>query len=206
MTGDCHVRFRESVKVRFLCATRLVMLVQYKEEAEMILKELKARLKDNGLMANAEKTQVISYGRYEKENAQRQRRKANTFDFLGITHYIGTSRWGKFKVGRKTSKKRFRRSCVAMNRWLAEIRNKMPLREWWEQLIAKMKGHYAYYGISDNYRSIGVYYWKVIEMVHKWLNRRSQKKSMSWENYKKYLERYPLPKPRIVHRFYICSV
>ena len=73
----------------------LVILVQYKEEAEMIHKELKARLEANGLEANAEKTQAISFGRYEKENAQRQGRKANTFDFLGITHYIGTSRKGE---------------------------------------------------------------------------------------------------------------
>lgn len=180
-----------------------VILVQYKEEAEMILREIKQRLWGNGLETNVEKTKAISFGRYEKENAQRDGRKANTFEFLGITHYIGVTRWGKFKVGRKTSKKRFRRSCVAMNRWLASIRNELPLKEWWKQLTAKMKGHYAYYGISDNYRSIGVYYWRVTRMVYKWLNRRSQKKSMNWEGYSKYLERYPLPRPRIVHRFYI---
>ncbi len=184
----------------------LVILVQYKEEAGMIHQELKARLKANGLEANAEKTQAISFGRYEKENAQRQGRKANTFDFLGITHYIGVSRSGKFKVGRKTSKKRFGKSCVAMNRWLAENRNKLPLKELWKQLIAKINGHYAYYGISDNFRSIAGYYWEVRKMVYKWLNRRSQKRSMNWEGFWKYLERYPLPKPRIVHRLYICSV
>jgi RNA-directed DNA polymerase len=183
-----------------------VILVQYKEEAGMILRELKARLEANGLTANAEKTQAISFGRYEKENAQRQRRKANTFDFLGITHYIGTSRWGKFKVGRKTSKKRFRRSCETMNRWLAEIRNTMPLKEWWKQLIAKVRGHYAYYGVSDNGRSINAYYQKVRQMVFKWMNRRSQRKSMSWAKFCEYIKRYPLPTPRIVHKFYICSV
>lgn len=183
-----------------------VILVQYKEEAEMILKELRARLEANGLTANAGKTQAISFGRYEKENAQRQRRKANTFDFLGITHYIGTSRWGKFKVGRKTSKKRFRRSCEAMNRWLAQIRNTMPLKEWWKQLIAKVKGHYAYYGVSDNGRSLNAYYHRVRQMVYKWMNRRSQRKSMSWEKFCEYIKRYPLPTPRIVHKFYICSV
>ena len=183
-----------------------VVLVQYKEEAEMILQELKERLKANGLTANEEKTRAVSFGRFERQNARRDGRKANTFDFLGITHYIGVSRWGNFKVGRKTSKKRFRRSCVAMSLWLASIRNALPLKEWWRQLIAKMKGHYAYYGISDNSRSIGVYYWKVIRMVYKWLNRRSQKKSMSWEGFKKYLKRYPLPTPQIVHRFYVCSV
>jgi group II intron reverse transcriptase/maturase len=183
-----------------------VILVQYKEEAAMILKELKGRLEANGLTAHAEKTQAISFGRYEKENAQRQKRKASTFDFLWITHYIGTSRWGNFKVGRKTSKKRFRRSCVAMNRWLSEVRNRFPLKELWRQLVAKIKGHYAYYGISDNSRSISAYYRRVTVMVYKWLNRRSQRASMNWTEFNAYLKRYPLPMPMIMHKFYVCSV
>lgn len=184
----------------------LVILVRYKEDADMIHKELKARLEANGLEANAEKTQAISFGRYEKENAQKQRRKANTFDFLGITHYIDTSRMGTFKLGRKTSKKRFRRSCTAMNQWLSSVRNAMPLKELWGQIKAKMTGHYAYYGVSNNYRSLEEYHQNVRRMVFKWINRRSQRASMNWEKFKDYLRRYPLPRPRIVHRFYVCSV
>ena len=180
-----------------------VILVQHEEDTELILKELKQRLEENGLAVNAQKTRSISYGRNERGNAQRQGRKTNTFDFLGFTHYIGTSRWGTFKIGRKTSKKRIRRSCVAMNQWLKEIRSAMPLKEWWKQLSAKMRGHYAYYGVSNNSRSIEAYYHLVVRMVYKWLNRRSQKKSMDWEMYEQYLKRYPLPKPRIVHQFYV---
>jgi group II intron reverse transcriptase/maturase len=180
-----------------------VILAQYKVDAEMILREVKQRLDDNGLTVNEDKTRVVSFGRFEKENARRTGRKANTFDFLGFTHYISVTRWGKFKVGRKTSKKRIRRSFVVMNRWLAAIRNALPLREWWKLLSVKMLGHYAYYGVSDNSRSIGVYYWRITRIVYKWLNRRSQKAAMSWEGFKKYLEKYPLPKPRIVHRFYV---
>ena len=180
-----------------------VILVQYKEEAERILKELKVRLSVNGLTANAEKTQAISFGRYEKENAQRQGRKANTFDFLGITHYIGVSQMGKFKVGRKTSNKRYRRSCVAMSKWLASVRNELPMKQWWQQLTTKIKGHYAYYGVSDNSWSLNAYYQRIKQIVFKWINRRSQRKSMSWEKFSKYLKRYPLPKPQIVHKFYV---
>lgn len=180
-----------------------VVLVQRKEDAQMVHTELKQRLGENGLVMNEEKTRVLSFGRFEKENAQRTGRRPNTFDFLGITHFIGISRWGNFKVGRKTSKKRMRRSCVAMSQWLASIRNTTPLKEWWKLLTAKMLGHYAYYGISDNSHSIGVYYWQVRRMVYKWLNRRSQKASMSWDGFHKYLEQYPLPKPRIVHKFYV---
>jgi len=180
-----------------------VVLVRYKDDAEMIHRELKQRLADNGLTVNEDKTRVVSFGRFEKVNARRAGRKPNTFDFLGFTHYIGVSRWGSYKVGRKTSKKRMRRSLGAVGKWLRAIRNVIPLKEWWKLLGAKMLGHYAYYGVSDNSRSIGVYYWQVRRMVYKWLNRRSQRSSMNWEGFLKYLERYPLPKPRIVHKFYV---
>ena len=184
----------------------LVILVQLWDEAKMVHKELKERLKTNGLMVNEDKTRIMSFGRYEKENARNQGRRPNTFDFLGITHYIGVSRTGTFKIGRKTAKKRLRRSLVTMNQWLSQNRNAMPLKELWGQLIAKIRGHYAYYGISDNGYSINVYFYKVKQMVYRWLNRRSQKPSMSVEKFYLFLKRFPLPKPQIVHRFYLCSV
>jgi len=90
-----------------------------------------------------------------------------------------------------------------MNRWLAAVRNAASVKEWWKFLASKMRGHYAYYGVTDNSRSIAKYYLEVIILVHKWLNRRSQRKSMNWEGYEKYLEKFPLPKPRIVHKFSI---
>jgi len=180
-----------------------VILVRYKEEAEMIHRELKQRLGDNGLMMNEEKTHVIGFGRFEKEHALRAKRRPNTFDFLGFTHFIGVNWRGTFKLRRKTSKKRLRRSIVAMNKWLSSIRNTIPVKELWGLLSAKIRGHYAYYGISDNSRSISIYFWKVRKLVYKWLNRRSQKSSMNWEGFQKYLEKFPLPKPRIVHKFYI---
>ena len=183
-----------------------IALIQYKEDAEMIHNELKQRLGDNGLVTNDEKTHVISFGRFERENARRAKRRPNTFDFLGFTHYIGMNRWGKFKLARKTSKKRLRRSLVAMNKWLSSIRNALPLKELWRQLSAKIRGHYEYYGVSDNGRSIGIYFYKVRILVYTWLNRRSQKSSMNWEGFQKYLDKFPLPQPRIVHKFYVCSV
>ena len=180
-----------------------VIVMQLREEAQRILRELKARLAENGLMVNEEKTRVVSFGRFEKERSQRDKRKTNTFDFLGFTHYIGTSREGKFMVGRKTSKKRMQRSCVAMNRWLSKVRGAMPLRQLWEELAVKMEGHYGYYGVSDNTKGLQTYYANVKKMAHKWVNRRSQRLSMSWEEFKSYLQRYPLPRPRIMYQLYI---
>lgn len=194
MKGECHV-------VRY--CDDFVILIQYKDEAAMLLEGIKQRLSENGLATNDDKTKVVSFGRFEKENAKRTKRKANTFDFLGITHYIGVSQRGGFKVGRKTSGKRFRRSMVAMNRWLATVRNTVPLKDLWKMLAARMRGHYAYYGVSDNSRSLNTYYYRVRRMAHKWLNRRSQRASMNWDNLCAYVKKFPLPEPRIIHQFYV---
>jgi len=129
------------------------------------------------------KSRRISFGRYEKENAGRQNRRPNTFDFLGFTHYSDKTRNGKFKLGRKTSRKKFVTKCKEMNLWLKKIRNKEKTKEWWKTLRSKLKGHFQYYGVNGNYREIESYYKETIRLLHKWLNRRSQKRKMSWEKF-----------------------
>ena len=69
-------------------------------------------------------------------------------------------------------------------------------------LASKLRGHYQYYGISGNSRMLKVFYYQVMRMVHKWLNRRSQRNRWNWERYLNYLRSYPLPLPYIVHKFY----
>jgi group II intron reverse transcriptase/maturase len=83
-----------------------VILVQYKAEAQEIMDKMRKQFKRYELEFNKEKTRVLSFGYYEKENARKQRRRLNTFDFLGLTHYCSQTLKGKFKVGRKTSTKR----------------------------------------------------------------------------------------------------
>lgn len=180
----------------FLC------LVRYKEDATKIEKALKERFKRCGLELHPDKTRTLSFGRFERESARRQNRRANTFDFLGFTHYCDVTRKGRFKVGRKTSRKKFAAKCKEMNAWLKSVRNVSEAKEWWKILEAKIRGHYQYYGISENYESICRFYSNTKRMLIKWLNRRSQKKSMNWEGFQNYLELYPLPKPKIVHNFY----
>ncbi len=68
-----------------------------------------------------------------------------------------------------------------------------------------LRGHIQYYGVSENYASIAKFYKITVRLAHKWLNRRSQKRKMSWDKFTHYLERYPLPKPKIVHSFYARS-
>lgn len=182
-----------------------VILAQYKTEAEEILSRLKTRLSEYGLELHPDKTSIKSFGRYEEENANRQQRRANTFDFLGITHYCGRSRRGTFKVCRRTSKKRFRKACCMLKEWLKLVIHS-DIKLWWKTLAAKIGGHYQYYGVSENSASINQFRYIVERILYKYLNKRSQKKSFNWEGFKEYLRRFPLPKPYIVHSFYkpIC--
>ena len=190
---------------RFPGATHLICMVQYADDARNIKQALQERFSKFGLELHPEKTNVISFGRYERENAKRQKRKANTFDFLGFTHFCGKSRKGNFIVGRKTSQKKFRKKCREMNEWLKKIRNHKKAKKWWGTLIAKLRGHYQYYGVSGNSRSLKCFYRITIRLVRKWLNRRSQRKSFNRVSFTEYLKHYPLPLPRITCNLYTLS-
>jgi RNA-directed DNA polymerase len=198
---SCVMGFCELVRY----ADDFVCVVQYAEDAQRIEKALKGRFARYGLEIHPDKSKAFSFGRFESENAKKQSRRANTFDFLGFTHYCDKTRKGGFKVGRKTSRKKFKAKCRDMNLWLKSVRNLVKTKEWWRILRSKLQGHYQYYGVSGNMSSISKYYSITVRLVHKWLNRRSQKKRMSWSKLYDYLNCYPLPKPSIKHNLYTLS-
>jgi group II intron reverse transcriptase/maturase len=193
MRGECHL-------VRY--ADDFIVMVRYQDDAQEVMELMQARFAQFGLQLHPDKTRVISFGRFEPENARKQNRKANTFEFLGLVHYCAKSRAGKYMLGHRTSVKRFRKKLKAMNLWLKAQRNMLKLGEIWKAVAAKLRGHYQYYGISGNYRGIYRYSQRVIRMLFKWLNRRSQRKSFNWEQFAQYLKKYPLPKPHITFRLY----
>lgn len=204
--------FNKTVKssVRGFCelvryADDFVCVVQYAEDAQRIEEALKSRFERYGLEIHPDKSRAFSFGRFEMENAKKQNRRANTFDFLGFTHYCDKSRKERFKVGRKTSRMKFKAKCKDMNLWLKSIRNLVKTKEWWKVLRTKLQGHYQYYGVSGNMPSITKFFTITVRLVHKWLNRRSQKKRMSWSKLNDYLICYPLPKPSIKHSIYTLS-
>lgn len=184
-------------------ADDFVIGAQTKKEAEQILKEIKVRLEKFGLEVSAEKTRIIEFGRYARENANnRGKDKSDTFDFLGFTHYASTSRKGNFLMKVRTSKKRRSNSLKEMNDWLKKNRNRMKAKDIWKMLGAKLQGHYNYYGVSSNSQEIQNYYHKTVQLTYKWMNRRSQKQSFNWNTFYEYLKLYPLPKPSLVYNMY----
>jgi RNA-directed DNA polymerase len=198
---------RARVRVRGQCymvryADDFVCMVQYRQSADELERMLRERFAQFGLSLHPQKTRTISFGRYEQQNAKSQKRKANTFDFLGFTHYCGQSRTGVFLLGRKTSSGKFRKACRQMNIWLRQVRSEMSIRQIWRQYSSKLQGHYNYYGVSGNSRKISDFGYVSIRMLHKWLNRRGQNRVFTWEQLNGYRAYYPLPRPRIVHNFY----
>jgi len=186
-------------------ADDFVCLLQYQEDAQCLEQALRERFNQFELTLHPEKTRVLSFGRHERDTARRQQRRAHTFDFLGFTHFCGRSRRGKFIVGRRTSQKKFRQKVKAAMVWLKQIRNRLPVKEWWPILAAKLRGHYQYYGVSGNMPSLRRFYGQVLRLTLKWLNRRSQRRSFNWAGFIAYLQHYPLPQPRIVHNLYTLS-
>jgi RNA-directed DNA polymerase len=182
-------------------ADDFVCMVQHRDDAQYIMQALRERFAIFSLELHPEKTRVISFGRFEREHAEKQRRRPNTFDFLGFTHYCTRSRCGKFNLGRKSSRKKIRKKLKETKDWLRQVRNVFAVKQWWPILKAKLMGHYQYYGISGNSRAIACFYRLVERMAFKWLNHRSQRKSFNWTSFLTYLKRYPLPRPRIVHKY-----
>jgi len=183
-------------------ADDFVICVQYKDEATKILAALRERLKKFKLELAEDKTRLIEFGRFAKQNAKAKGERAATFNFLGFTHFIDKTRKGGYKLGRKTDRKKLSAKLKEMNEWLRTSRNMFPIAEIWKTLRAKLRGHFQYYGVSGNFRGISRFEYQTKRLLLKWLNRRSQKKSFSWDSFTVYLSRHPLPTAAIHHNFY----
>lgn len=179
-------------------ADDMVICFQYKNEAEDIYNKMKNRLRICGLEFAEDKTRLIEFGRFAGINRKKKGLgKPETFDFLGFTHYCSESKkTGKFRVKRKTSKKKLKKAISNFKIWIKANRNK-KLNEIIISVKKKLIGHYNYYGITDNINSNERYYYNVYRELFKWLNRRSQKKSYTEETFKQMIEILELPKPKI---------
>ena len=186
----------EAYLVRY--ADDFVCCFQCREDAVRFYKALRERLAKFKLALAIGKTKIIEFGRFARENRKAKGLgKPETFSFLGFTHYCNQSRNGKFRVKRKTEAKKFKSKIKAFKVWIKSIRSFVPLPDIFSRVRIKLLGHYAYYGITDNSKMIGNYYDIVIRLLFKWLNRRSQRRSFTYDKFKRYLKHNPLPLPRI---------
>lgn len=168
----------------FRYADDFLACFQYREDAERFLKELAVRLAQFSLELEPTKTKLLEFGRFAVERTKRAGRKPGTFEFLGFTHYCGQTRMGSFKVKRKTSKKKYRTKLKEIKEWLQRERSWMKKGELLRQAKLKLVGHRNYYAITDNEEMCSSFRYQVEQLLYKWLNRQSQKRSYNWEQFR----------------------
>lgn len=179
-------------------ADDLVICCQYQKDAIRIKKALALRLQKFGLKMNEDKTKLVNFSKRKQKNSIDQ----DTFDFLGFTFYIGKSRKGIYLIKLKTIGKRMKAKLKNMNSWARSIRNKYSLTQIMKDAAAKLRGHVQYYGVSHNIRSVSTFVYNVQNIMFKWLNRRSQRKSFGWEKFKLLLDKINFPEAKICHKLF----
>ena len=173
-----------------------VACFEYKEEAEKYLRSVKKRLAKFGLEVSEEKTKIIEFGRFANKNRKiRGEKKAETFDFLGFTHYCSITKDRKFRVKRKTSRKKLNSKVAEIKEWLRK-RMHCKVSETINLINIKLTGYYNYYGITDNLSSLKIFREIVIKMLFKILNRRTQKNKYSYEKFYNKIEKQII-KPKV---------
>lgn len=179
-----------------------VCFFQYQDDTEIFYGKLIERLKKFNLEVVEEKTKIIEFGRFAEERRnKRGDGKPETFDFLGFTHYCGKNKNSKFRVKRKTSRKKFKAKLKHFAEWLYQNMH-TEIGKLIKQINAKLVGHYRYYGVTDNSNGIHAFEYYIRRKLFETLNRRSQKKSLIWEEFAKLEERFPLAKARIYVNIY----
>jgi RNA-directed DNA polymerase len=174
-----------------------VLVFEHEGDARRVLDVLPKRFGKYGLTLHPEKTRLVPFqGLRPGAPAGPRDDRPGTFDFLGFTHYWGRTLKGNWAVKRKTASDRLGRSLKSLVQWCREHRH-LPVKEQWQALTAKLRGHFAYYGIPGNFASLGRFRYHARQAWHKWLSRRSDKAWIPWEHFGDLERHYPLPPARL---------
>ncbi len=185
----------EAFLIRF--ADDFVCGFEREEDAQHCYRELEERLRKFGLELAAAKTRVIPFSRY--------RRGKTSFEFLGFEFRWGKDRQGRERLQRRTARKKFRGSLKRAAEWCKKNRHQR-MGEQFKRLNAKLRGYYNYYGVNGNYASLNEFYHQLKRLHLKWLNRRSQCPSYTWDGYLALTQHFALARPHIVGRPKSCLV
>jgi len=175
-----------------------VICCQFESDAQRIVQALSNRLAKYKLKLNEEKTRLVSFSK----SAYRQGIKQEGFDFLGFNFYLGRSHKGVTIPKLKSSGKRLRTKLKRVNQWARSVRNKHRLKDIWRMFCAKLRGHIQYYAVSFNGTSVQKFLHASCWVLFKWLNRRSQRRSFTWEKFTLFIQANPLPQLRIYHALF----
>jgi group II intron reverse transcriptase/maturase len=175
---------QSAVIVRF--ADDAIFMFSKEHQANDFLAALRLRLAEYKLSVNEDKTAIINFAKG----------KENIFNFLGFTFFWNKNKgWRKISLVIKTQRDRLARKTKEYTDWIKLNRGRMKRKELWSLTAAKLRGHYEYYGYYCNRGKLMLFYQSVIGDLFKWLNRRSQKTSYNWPQFKQLLKSEPLPLP-----------
>lgn len=171
-----------------------IVCFERKGDAEAYLRALPGRLAKFGLELAVEKSALVKFNRWEPESSGR-------FTFLGFDFYWARSRRNPDhrRVRRATNAKKFRAGLAALKDWLKKARS-IPLREIIATLRRKLQGVWNYYGVTGNSERNWKFAHHARRLVHKWLNRRSQRRSFTWAKFAEAWQRWKIPSPRVVEK------
>lgn len=180
-----------------------VLGFEHEEDARRVMAVLAQRFGRYGLTLHPEKTRLVEFLSPERRGAAKDggAHTNHCFDMLGFTHFWARSRKGRWIVKRKTAKGRLCRAVKRMAQWCREHRH-APVPEQHAAINRKLRGHYAYYGVTGNARALTRFLRLTERAWCKWLDRRNHRAHITWPRFKQLLQRYPLLPARVVHSVY----
>jgi RNA-directed DNA polymerase len=181
-------------------ADDFVVGFQHKEDAERFLHDLRERFAAYRLELHPEKTRLIEFGRYARDNRRRDgKARPEVFNFLGFTHICSVTRLGSFKILRQTQRERMKRS---LTRVVTELKRRRhwPLAAMGSWLGQVLRGHLQYYAVPSNGPALMGYRNAILRAWHRTLRSRSGRDRTSWRDIWRYVQRW-LPPIRIQHPY-----
>jgi group II intron reverse transcriptase/maturase len=172
---------------------------ELEDDARRVMDVLPKRLGRFGLTLHPDKTRLLPFRR--PPSGQQSGKGPATFDFLGFTFYWTRNRKGRWGMLCKTRSASLRRFIRSVYDWCRRYRHS-SVKEQHTALKRRIHGHFNYFGVSGNFRSLLRVIDQVKRIWYKWLCRRSQRKRLNWERFGDFLRDFPLPKPRITVRIW----
>jgi len=164
------------------------------DDAKRVFEVLGKRFEPYGLKLHPEKTRLVPFR--PPPRGQSGSKGTGTFDFLGFMFHWGLTRKGRWMMKCKTRRASLRRAIVSVYDWCRRYRH-LPVRDQHAALCRRLQGHFNYFGVNGNSRSLQLVAYKAKRSWFKWLCRRSHRKRLNWERFTDLLDQFPLPWPRI---------
>jgi len=177
-----------------------VYAFRLQEDAERFVRVLPTRLGKFHLQVAPEQTHLHRFSRLHPSQKRR-------VTFLGFECFWMPERHGVPRVMWRTARKKLQAACQRLTAWIKQHRH-LPGRAFFQRLHARLRGHYNYYGVRGNSHSLHRFFHWAMDCTFEWLNRRGGKRrSYTWEQFTRVLDRVKRARPRIteVPRRCVCA-